>query len=152
MLRTMNTKPKLIGYWVTTGLFAASFLASGAAELAPTPAALASTLALGYPAYFLTILGIWKVLSAPALLAPRLPRLKEWAYAGIFFDLTGAAACHAFSGDSPGKIATPLVLLLIAAASWALRPPSRTWKSDSTLPNSAQALASPEDVAAHQRA
>jgi hypothetical protein len=55
--------------------------------------------ALGYPVYFLTILGVWKVLSAPALLAPRLPRLKEWAYAGIFFDLTGAAASHAFSGD-----------------------------------------------------
>src|SRR5713226_3574556 len=131
-VRTMHTKPKVIGYWVTTGLFAAAFLASGAAELASAPAAVASTLALGYPAYFLTILGVWKVLSAPALLAPRLPRLKEWAYAGIFFDLTGAAASHAISGDSPGKIATPLVLLLIAAASWALRPPSRTWKTDST--------------------
>jgi hypothetical protein len=146
---TMHTKPKVIGYWVTTGLFAAALLASGAAELASAPAAVASTLALGYPAYVLTILGVWKVLSAPALLAPGLPRLKEWAYAGIFFDLTGAAASHAFSGDSSGKIATPLVLLLIGAASWALRPPSRTWKPDSTLPKSAQAVASPEDVAAH---
>src|SRR5882672_12966923 len=84
--------------------------------------------------------GAWKVLSVPALLAPRLPRLKEWAYAGIFFDLTGAAASHAFSGDPPGRIATPLLLLLIAAMSWALRPSSRTWKSDSTLPDSAQAV------------
>src|SRR5258708_24907775 len=149
MLRTMRTEPKFIGYWVTTSLFAAAFLASGAAELASAPAAVASTLALGYPGYFLTILGVWKVLSAPALLAPRLPRLKEWAYAGIFFDLTGAAASHAFSGDTPGKIATPLVLLLIAAASCALRPPSRTWKTDSTLPESAQAVASPKHVAAH---
>src|SRR5260370_40136864 len=132
-VRTMQTKPKVIGYWVTTGLFAAAFLASGAAELAPAPAAVASTLALGYPAYFLTILGAWKVLSAPALLTPRFPRLKEWAYAGFFFDLSGAAVSHAISGDSPGKIATPLVLLLIAAASWALRPPSRTWKTGSTL-------------------
>jgi hypothetical protein len=149
----MQTKPKVIGYWVTTGLFAAVFLAAGAAELASEPGTVAATLALGYPAYFLTILGVWKVLSAPVLLAPGLPRLKEWAYAGIFFDLTGAAASHAFSGDSPGKIATPLVLLLIAAASWALRPPSRTWKSDTTLPSalpkSAQAVASPQNVAAH---
>src|SRR5260221_2866959 len=118
----MQTKPKTIGYWVTTGLFAATFLASGAAELAAAPAVTVAMRALGYPLYFLTILGVWKVLGAAALLAPRLPRLKEWAYAGIFFDLTGAAASHAFSGDPPGKIATPLVLLLIAVASWALRP------------------------------
>jgi hypothetical protein len=136
-IRIMQTKPKVIGYWVTTGLLAAAFLAAGAAELAAASGAVAATLALGYPSYFLTILGVWKVLSAPALLAPRLPRLKEWAYAGIFFDLTGAAASHAFSGDPPGKIATPLVLLLIAAASWALRPPLRAWKS---APSSASKL------------
>jgi len=145
----MRTKPRVIGYWVATGLFAAAFLASGAAEIVAAPAAVTPTLALGYPAYLLTILGVWKVLSVPALLAPRLRRLKEWAYAGIFFDLTGAAVSHAISGDSPGKIATPLVLLLIAAASWALRPPSRTWKWDSTLPKSAKAVASSEDVTAH---
>jgi hypothetical protein len=143
-IRVMQTKPKVIGYRIATGLLAAAFLAGGAAELASTPAAVAATLALGYPAYFLTILGVWKVLSVPALLAPRFPRLKEWAYAGIFFDLTGAAASHAFSGDSAGKIAIPLVLLLVAAASWALRPASRTWKSDATLPERVQAVASPE--------
>src|SRR5258705_9911931 len=147
----MESKPRVIGYWVTTGLLAAAFLAAGAAELASEPAAVAATLALGYPAYLLTLLGAWKVLSIPALLAPRLPRLKEWAYAGIFFDLTRAAASHAFSADSPGKIATPLVLLLIAAASWALRPQSRVCKTDGTLPNRAQAVASPELVAAPDR-
>jgi hypothetical protein len=143
----MQSKPKVIGYWVTTGLLAAALLAGGAAELAAAPAVVASTVALGYPAYVLTIVGVWKLVSAPALLAPRLPRLKEWAYAGIFFDFTGAAASHAFSGDPPGKIATPLVLLLIAAASWALRPPSRTCKSGSTLPKNAPVVDSPEGVA-----
>lgn len=142
----MQTKPKVIGYWVATGLIAAALLSGGVAELAAAPAAVTATLALGYPAYFLTILGAWKVLSVPALLAPRLPRLKEWAYAGILFDLTGAAASHAFSGDPPGKVATPLVLLAIAAASWALRPPSRTSTADSTPPKSAQPVASPEVV------
>jgi hypothetical protein len=146
----MNTKSKVIGYWLTTGLFAAAFLASGAAELAGAPAAVTATVGLGYPAYVLTILGVWKVLSVPALLAPRLPRLKEWAYAGIFFDLTGAAASHAFSGESLGKIATPLVLLLIAAASWALRPASRTWSAGALRPKSARPVASPEGVRAHR--
>jgi hypothetical protein len=145
---TMHTKPRVIGYWVATGLLAATFLAGGAAELASAPGVVASTLALGYPAYVLTIVGVWKVLTVPALLAPRLPRLKEWAYAGIFFDLTGAAASHAFSGDLPGRIATPLVILVIAAASWALRPPSRSWNADSPPPKSAQAVALPKDVAA----
>jgi hypothetical protein len=138
----MNTKWKVIPYWLTTGLFAAAFLASGAAELAAAPAAVAATVALGYPAYVLTILGVWKVLSVPALLAPRFPRLKEWAYAGIFFDLTGAAVSHAVSGDSPGTIAVPLVLLVLAGASWALRPPSRTLAFDTTLPRRAQASSS----------
>jgi DoxX-like family len=59
------------------------------------------------------------------LLAPRLPRLKEWAYAGICFDLTGAAISHAASGDGAGKVTTPLVLLAVAIASWSLRPQSR---------------------------
>jgi hypothetical protein len=145
----MNTKPKVIGYWMTTGLFAAAFLASGASELAGAPAAVTATVALGYPTYVLTILGLWKVLSVPALLAPGLPRLKEWAYAGIFFDLTGAAASHAFSGNSPGIIATPLVLLLVAAASWALRPPSRTLMAEASRPKSAQPVASPERAGAH---
>jgi hypothetical protein len=130
----MQSKSRVIGYWVTTGLLAAMVLAGGIAELATAPAAVAATRALGYPAYFLTILGVWKVLSVPALLAPRLPRLKEWAYAGIFFDLTGAVASHAFSGDPAAKLANPIILLLIAAASWALRPPSRAWKPDATLP------------------
>jgi hypothetical protein len=148
-VQTVQTKPEVIGYWVATGLLAAAFLAAGAAELVSAPGVVASTLALGYPAYVLTIVGLWKLLTVPALLAARLPRLKEWAYAGIFFDLTGAGASHAFSGDPAGKIATPLVLLAIAAASWALRPPSRGWKSDSTPAKSAAAVASPENVAAH---
>ena len=143
------SKQRLIGYWVTTGLFAAAFLASGVAEVTGAPAVVAAMRPLGYPLYFLTILGVWKILGAVALLAPRLPRLKEWAYAGIFFDLTGAAFSHASSGDPAGKVATPLVFLLLAAASWALRPPARAWKPEATSPNSARIAASPGKVAAH---
>ncbi len=80
---------------------------------------------LGYPMYFTMLLGVWKLLSVPALLAPGLARLKEWAYAGVAFDLTAAAVSHAAVGDELPKIIIPIVLLGIAAASWALRPDSR---------------------------
>jgi hypothetical protein len=72
-----------------------------------------------------TILSVWKVLGGLAVLAPHLPRLKEWAYAGMAFDLSGAAASHAAVEDPAGKIVVPLVLLGIAMVSWALRPESR---------------------------
>jgi uncharacterized membrane protein YphA (DoxX/SURF4 family) len=92
---------------------------------------------LGYPIYLLTILGIWKVLGGIALLAPRFPRLKEWAYAGTLFDLTGASASHAFHGDGPWHVVVPLVLAALALGSWALRPSSRTLGE--ILPNRANA-------------
>ncbi|EYF03082.1 DoxX family protein [Chondromyces apiculatus] len=124
-----STKTKRVGYWIATGLAAFAFLAGGAADLAATPDMLASMAHLGYPPYLTTILGVWKLLGAVAILAPGFPRLKEWAYAGMFFDLTGAAVSHAAVNDGAAKILTPLVLLGIVAASWALRPESRTLKA-----------------------
>ncbi|WP_437303061.1 DoxX family protein [Sorangium sp. So ce388] len=121
----MNDKARTIGYWISTGLLGLAFAAGGLADLAGSPQVLDGMAHLGYPPYFATLLGVWKVLGAVALLAPRFPRLKEWAYAGIFFDLTGAAASHAAVGDAAGQVMTPLVLVTIAAASWALRPESR---------------------------
>ena len=118
-------KTRTIGYWAATALTAFAFGSGGAMDLAAPPDMLAGMQHLGYPAYFLTILGVWKVLGAAAVVAPRLPRLKEWAYAGIAFDLTGASLSHAMAGDDAGKVITPLVLLAIAAASWALRPADR---------------------------
>jgi hypothetical protein len=76
----------------------------------------------------LTIIGLWKVLGSIALIVPRFPRLKEWAYAGIFFNMTGAAASHALSGDYgvyAFHVVATLAIALLAVASWALRPPSR---------------------------
>ncbi|WP_437949624.1 DoxX family protein [Sorangium sp. So ce296] len=117
----MNDKARTIGYWISTGLLGLGVASGGVADLAGSPQVLEGMAHLGYPAYFATILGVWKVLGAVALLAPRFPRLKEWAYAGIFFDLTGAAASHAAVGDAAGQVMTPLVLVAVAAASWALR-------------------------------
>jgi DoxX-like family len=83
---------------------------------------------LGYPMYFFLILGFWKLLGAIAILAPGFPRLKEWAYAGIFFDLTGAAASCAFSGGYGAygfHVIAPLIIAGFMVLSWALRPASR---------------------------
>jgi uncharacterized membrane protein YphA (DoxX/SURF4 family) len=81
---------------------------------------------LGYPAYVLWIIGIWKILGAITLVVPGFLRLKEWAYAGIVFELSGAIASLAACGRTADLIA-PLFLLGLALASWALRPPSRTF-------------------------
>jgi uncharacterized membrane protein YphA (DoxX/SURF4 family) len=87
---------------------------------------------LGYPAYFAAILGVWKMLGGITVLVPGFPRVKEWAYAGIMFELTGAAISNAAAGagDSSvayaGHIAAPLVIAAVAVASWALRPEDRS--------------------------
>lgn len=136
-----------IGYWVTTGLTALAFGFGGVVDLMRGPDVVAGLAHLGYPLYFATLLGLWKVLGAVALLVPGFPRLKEWAYAGIFFDLTGAAFSHGASGDEAGKVLTPLVILLLAAASWYLRPESRVLRPD-TLPLSNRTGAGPDLAAA----
>jgi uncharacterized membrane protein YphA (DoxX/SURF4 family) len=80
---------------------------------------------LGYPRYFLVILGVWKLLGAVALVVPRFPRLKEWSYAGAVFNYTGAVASHLAVGDGPLVLVYPAIQIGLVAASWALRPPDR---------------------------
>jgi hypothetical protein len=117
---------KAIGYWLTTGIVALLIGSGGIMQVMLRPDAVAGITRLGYPVYFIVLLGVWKVLGALAILAPRLPRLKEWAYAGIFFDLTGASVSHLASGSSVGNIVGPAVFAVVMLASWALRPESRT--------------------------
>jgi hypothetical protein len=80
---------------------------------------------LGYPSYFLVILGVWKLLGTAALLAPRFPLLKEWAYAGVVFADTGAIASHLAVGYGTGELAVLIPLLALTALSWASRPDGR---------------------------
>ena len=118
-------RAKAIVYWTTTILVAFS-MSGGIAQVARVPGVVDGFVrVLGYPPYFVTILGVWKVLGAIAILVPRFPRLKEWAYAGIFFDLTGAAVSSAAVGGQAFHIIAPLVGAVLAVVSWALRPPSR---------------------------
>jgi uncharacterized membrane protein YphA (DoxX/SURF4 family) len=117
---------KNTAYWVTTIFGPASFVIGGVLHLARAEQVMSGLSHLGYPAYFASILGAWKVLGATAIVVPRFPRLKEWAYAGFFFDLTAAAVSRAAVGDSAADIVAPLVFLALVLASWALRPASRT--------------------------
>jgi hypothetical protein len=121
-------KAKSIVYWVMT-ILVAFFMTGGIAQILQylhNPRGVVPE--LGYPMYFFAILGVWKVLGAVAILVPGYPRLKEWAYAGIFFDLTGAAAsCAAVGGYGAYgfHVIAPLVITGFLVASWALRPQSR---------------------------
>jgi len=124
---------KSIGYWATTAIVAFELLVGGTADLVHGPILLFAgdpavqvMEQLGYPVYLLQILGVWKLLGAVALLLPRFPRLKEWAYAGSFIALTGAAASWAAIGGGADSIAVPLVFAVLTLVSWALRPPGRT--------------------------
>jgi hypothetical protein len=114
-----------VGYWICTAVTALVFLSGGVFDVLRPPEVLAGMVHLGYPAYFVVILGVWKVLGGGAVLVPRFPLLKEWAYAGMIFDLTGATASHIAAGDDLRHILTPLVLAAVTVASWALRPASR---------------------------
>jgi len=126
------TSMKTLAYWVATAVTAFVFLSGGVGNLTQPSFVMDGMRHLGYPDYFVTILGIWKVLGGVIILAPRFPRLKEWAYAGMLFDLTGAAASHAALGDPVVKSAVPLILFGIVMVSWALRPESRKLMTAST--------------------
>jgi uncharacterized membrane protein YphA (DoxX/SURF4 family) len=120
-------KTKVTVYWATTGVLAFCIGSGGAAELAQVPGNVQGLADLGYPAYFVMLIGLWKVLGAITILVPGFPRLKEWAYAGMFFNMTGAAVSTvAVTGThEPWHVVAQLVMAALVLASWALRPRSR---------------------------
>ncbi|HWA87704.1 MAG TPA: DoxX family protein [Opitutus sp.] len=120
-----HSRAKSIAYWTATSVAAVAFAVPAAANLAHIPHIARDLAHLGYPPYFLTILGSWKLLAAIAVLLPRLGRLKEWAYAGMIFDLTGAAFSRAAVRDGPLMVMIPLLIAGVVIASWALRPSGR---------------------------
>jgi uncharacterized membrane protein YphA (DoxX/SURF4 family) len=114
------TNAKLF-YWIVTGLAAALMVAASIPDLLRDPQAAAIFAHLGYPAYLLPFLGTAKLLGAAALLVPRLRRLKEWAYAGLIFDLAGALYSHLSVGDPSSVCIFPVVGLCLVGGSYALR-------------------------------
>jgi uncharacterized membrane protein YphA (DoxX/SURF4 family) len=121
-------KSTKISYWIATIWLSLGMFSTGTAQLLKgkgSPGGVDSMAHLGYPMYFLTILGIWKILGVVALLTPKFALLKEWAYAGFFFIMSGAIFSHIAGGDSINEIFPSVLLLIMTAVSWKLRPDSR---------------------------
>jgi FtsH-binding integral membrane protein len=121
---------KKVAFWLTTLLGPVSFVIGGTLFLTHAQQPMEAMTHLGYPIYLLNILGFWKLAGAIVILIPGYPLLKEWAYAGFVFELTGAAASHFFAGDpffaaGPMQVSTPLIFLIFVLASWYLRPDDR---------------------------
>ena len=126
------TKRNKIIYWISTIWLALGMLSTGTLQLfranaegALAPPGVYGITHLGYPVYFLTILGIWKFLGVVALLIPKFPLLKEWTYAGFFFVMSGAIFSHIAVGDSISEIFPSLLLLILTVVSWYFRPENR---------------------------
>ena len=126
------TKRNKIIYWVSTNWLALGMLATGTLQLfkakaegAVAPPGVYGITHLGYPVYLLTILGLWKILGVVAVLIPKFPLLKEWAYAGFFFAMSGAVFSHIASGDSMTQNVPALLLLILTVISWYFRPADR---------------------------
>jgi hypothetical protein len=130
-LRITTTKTKVF-YWISTLWLASGMLSTGTLQLlkmkaegAVAPPGVEGITHLGYPIYFLTILGIWKILGVVALLSPKFPLVKEWAYAGFFFTMSGAIFSHIAVGDPMKEIFPALLLLILTVVSWYFRPADR---------------------------
>ena len=114
-----------ITYWISTIWLSLGMVSSGIVQLLHLEAETEFILELGYPVYFLTILGAWKILGVVAILMPKFPLLKEWAYAGFFFCMSGAIFSHLAMKDNLGEVFPALLLLLLTMVSWYFRPEAR---------------------------
>ena len=115
----------MVAYWTTTGVLATECFVGGvmgAWRLQPFQGVATH---LGYPPYFMTMLGVCYLAAGVALLAPRVPLVKEWAYAGLMFIYTGATASHIWVGDGAKTLVGPAIFAGLTVASWALRPQGR---------------------------
>jgi hypothetical protein len=119
----MNSR---IIYVTSTAILVLEILVGAFMDLAHLPYVVQDVRSIGYPTYVLYIVGIWKVLAVAALLWPRLPRLREWAYAGVFFEMSGAATSHVLVGDPIGKYAAPLAFIFLTLVSWWFQPDRET--------------------------
>jgi len=135
----MKKRNKII-YWIATIWLSLGMLSTGVVQLLKLkgdgPGSLDSMTHLGYPVYFVTILGVSKILGVVALLIPKFPLLKEWAYAGFFFMMSGAIFTHIAAGNSMSEIFPSLLLLILIVISWYFRPSDRKIVSVDQLNNS----------------
>lgn len=120
----MSKRNKII-YWVATIWLCLGMVSTGIVQLIPLEEEIEKMSALGYPMYFLTLIGVWKLVGVVAVLMPGYPLLKEWAYAGFFFLMSGAVFSHAAVGDQASEYFGPTLLLVLTVISWYMRPAER---------------------------
>lgn len=120
----MNKRNKVI-YWISTIWLALGMTSGGIVQLIQMKEETDMMTRLGYPNYLLLILGTWKILGVIAVLIPKFPLLKEWAYAGFFFSMTGAAISHMIIGDPVSDILPSTLLIILTLVSWYFRPSDR---------------------------
>ena len=120
----MSKRNKII-YWISTGWLALGMVSTGGVQLLGVKEEVDFVVKLGYPPYFLPLLGVWKILGAVAVLVPRFPLVKEWAYAGFFFSMSGAIYSHIAFGNPVKDIFPSLLLLTLTIVSWYFRPADR---------------------------
>lgn len=119
------TRGHRIIYWVSTLWLALGMTSTGIVQLIKIDEEVDLMARLGYPGYMLTILGTWKLLGVVAVLVPRFPLIKEWAYAGFFFNMSGAVISHLISGSDPKEHFGPILLIALTVVSWYFRPADR---------------------------
>mgnify|MGYP000948409985 CR=1 FL=1 len=122
---TRSTKLNKIIYWIATLWLALGMLSTGIVQLTQMEEEVNMMNHLGYPLYLLNLLGTWKILGVIALLIPGFPLLKEWAYAGFFFAMSGAVVSHLAMGDKAMELFGPVLLIVLTVISWYFRPASR---------------------------
>lgn len=125
--KAMSKKQKIL-YWVSTIWLALGMTSTGIVQLIKMEEEVANFTNLGFPIYLMTILGIWKILGVIAILAPKFPLIKEWAYAGFFFTMTGAIVSHLWVGDEALTLFGPALLLTLTIISWHYRPEDKKLK------------------------
>ena len=108
-----------IFYWLFTVLLAGLMGLAAVPDILRASEAQAIFEHLGYPAYLLPFLGVAKLLAVITILVPGFARLKEWAYAGIVIDLTGALYSHLSVGDPLSTWIFPVIGLVLSAGSYA---------------------------------
>jgi uncharacterized membrane protein len=120
----MSKRNKII-YWIATIWLALGMVSTAIVQLIPLKEEIDLMVHLGYPLYFLTILGIWKILGTVAVLIPKFSIVKEWAYAGFFIAMSGAVISHIAVGSSAKEIFGPVLLIVLTIVSWYFRPADR---------------------------
>ncbi|HXB34618.1 MAG TPA: DoxX family protein [Puia sp.] len=119
------SKTNKVIYWIATIFLALGMLAGGLQQLLQVGGYVAIITHLGYPKYFMSIIGAWKILGVITILIPGVRILKEWAYAGFFFVMSGAVISHLYMGETIKEIYPSLTLLIMTVISWYFRPASR---------------------------